>query len=119
MYKSVSELLIKAFQEFRNGEGGWNASQADFAAHVGIEASTMSTYILGRRKPEGANLHKLARVTGPRIYDAVGEPRPMPEDPRVRRIVDLAETLGEEDLQKLEIYLGQLSVGTAKSLPAT
>jgi transcriptional regulator with XRE-family HTH domain len=58
-----------------------------FARHFGIKQGSLSNYLAGQTEPNEENLHKLAAKIGPAVYDALGKPRPVPNDPVLRYVV--------------------------------
>lgn len=84
---AMSELMNETFLRWQLKRGR-PVSQAEFAKHIGIPATTLSPIITGQRLPRGANIHKLAAVAGPGIYDILEEPRRVPQDPIINQLLD-------------------------------
>ena len=97
----VSEFLTKKFLEYRE-EHGWQTSLNQFAKELLINNSTLSTWMRKERIPQGEHNYLLGERFGPEYYDIRGMPRPMPDFPLLKRIVNMAYydlDLNEEDLE--------------------
>lgn len=108
--EQVADFLERKFLEYRE-EHGWRVTLSEFSKYLGVNNSTLSTWMRKERLPQGDHNYLLGQKLGPEYYDARGIPRPMPDSPWLRRIVDLAfyGGLTEEDLEKTIIYMENLS----------
>jgi len=96
---NVADYLEREFLKFRE-ERGWKTTLTEFANYLGVNNSTLSTWMRKERLPQGDHNYLLGQKLGPEYYDVRQIPRPMPDTPWLRRIVDLAfyGGLTEEDL---------------------
>ena len=72
-----SRFFELKFLEWQHSQGG-RKNVEDFAIHLGIAQSTASSYMNGKRLPEGETLRKIANKLGLEVYDALELPRPNP-----------------------------------------
>jgi transcriptional regulator with XRE-family HTH domain len=73
-----NELLERYYLAWQQREGR-RKTVSDFAAHLGFAQTTVSSWLLGARKPEGENVKKLAQLIGMEVYDTLNEQRPDPD----------------------------------------
>lgn len=74
--------------ELHAGRAISDVTETAFARHLDIGHTNWSRYVSGMVRPAGENLHNMAQYYGPELYDLVGQPRPMPDDPDLRYIAD-------------------------------
>ncbi|MCW5876508.1 MAG: helix-turn-helix transcriptional regulator [Anaerolineales bacterium] len=55
---------------------GRRVTLTQFAKQIGISPALLSHYMNGIRKPTRENVHKIANLLGPEIYDILGHLRP-------------------------------------------
>jgi len=91
-------------------------SQNEFAKIMGVPSTSLSAWINAQRLPVGDNLHKLAQVMGPEVYDIAGEPRRMPDDPILEFIADRWHELSDEAKDKIQQVVTE---GAAQEQKAT
>lgn len=72
---NFAQFLEMKFLEWQQKEGG-RKTVADFAEYIGVAQTTASSYMNGKRKPDGENLRRIANVLGFQTYDLLGIPRP-------------------------------------------
>ncbi len=91
------------YDEFRKWEGRSKrkSSLSAFARYLGIPQASLSMYMSDSRLPEEENIDKLAAKLGPQIYDILGKPRRMPDDPRLRQIANSWHLLTDEQREEL------------------
>lgn len=106
----ADEETVTAFQEFmtdlymdfikRNKKR--KASDNDFARWLGVSSSTYNTWINNNRVPNLTNTMKIARRTGPRIYDILHYPRVISsDDMHLNFVMDNWLILGDEDKEQI------------------
>ena len=112
----VSEFLTQKFLEFREANG-WQTSLNEFIRELnkriggdvnGLNNSTFSTWMRKERIPQGEHNYMLGKLFGPEYFDVRGIPRPMPDFPLLKRIVNMAYydlDLNEEDLEATLGYM--------------
>ena len=83
--ESIQEFVNRKYIEFVNRKGRM-ASASEFARWLGVTNTNLSQWMSGNRKPTGVNVHRLAAKLGPVVYDLVGEPRRMPDDPGFQQV---------------------------------
>jgi transcriptional regulator with XRE-family HTH domain len=64
------------------------ASANEFAVWLDVSSTSLSQWMNGVREPVGKNIHKIADKLGLKVYDLLGEPRRMPDDPMLCEIVE-------------------------------
>lgn len=96
--KKFSEYLNKqrVIASFKKGH---TVSQSEMARDIGIPQGSLSQYENGTRLPNEENRIKLANYLGPEVYEILGAPVMMPDDPMLNRIVYAWHKLSP-DLQK-------------------
>lgn len=72
-FVEFSEWLEAEFIKWR---GGSRAGVTDFARHLGVKQQQLSDWLLGKYKPRGENVARLAEKLGPEVYEALGLARP-------------------------------------------
>jgi transcriptional regulator with XRE-family HTH domain len=102
-----ADFLVQRFVDYRQREG-WNKSQAEFADWLGVNNSTLSTWMLGRRVPTGNHIHTLAQKLGPEVYDLLGEPRRTPDDPVLQKWIGLFYSIPSGQQESVVDFLGEL-----------
>lgn len=70
-----SQFFEMKYLEWQTKQGG-RKTVSEFAEWLGIAQTTASTYMHGKRKPEGDTLIRLSEKLGIEIYDSLGLPRP-------------------------------------------
>jgi transcriptional regulator with XRE-family HTH domain len=75
---NFSQYLELKFIEWQHQAGG-RKTVADFAAYLGVAQTTASSYMNGKRTPEGDTLKKIADKLGYDVYDVLNIPRPDPD----------------------------------------
>lgn len=91
------QFLEMKFLEWQQDSGG-RKTVLEFAKHIGVSQSTISTWWNGDRIPEGVNVQKLARVLGLEVYDALNLPRP---DENLHYVQKAWERLSPEERRTL------------------
>ena len=103
----VIDLLNDAHIEYQ-AQVRRPVSQSEFCRHTGIAQTSYSSWINGLRLPAGDNVHRLADLFGPLIYDIVGEPRRMPGDSQLKRIAEnwyaMPGEIRDDIMQTVEQY---------------
>lgn len=92
-----SVLLERKFLQWQI-DIGERKSQADFAKLIGVSRASLTMWMNGDHLPERDNVHKVAKVLGNEVYDALGIPRP---NPYLQKINQLFEHLSPEHQKKL------------------
>ena len=92
-----SQFFEMKYLEWQTKQGG-RKTVSEFAKWLGIAQTTASTYMSGKRKPEGDTLIRLSEKLGIEIYDSLGLPRP------------------DEDLYYLQIIWSELSSKARRQL---
>ena len=97
--KKFSEFLIRArmLEGFKHNR---TVSQSEMARKIGIPQGSLSQYENGTRLPNEDNRIKIANYFGPEVYEILGAPVMMPEDPLLTRIVYAWKKL-TPDMQKI------------------
>ena len=72
-------------------------SQAEFARKLGINEQLFNNYINGKRRPEGENVEKLAKL-GTEIYDLLGLRRP---DPLLDKLIEAYDAASPEEKEEI------------------
>jgi len=72
------QYLELKFLEWQHEKGG-RKTVGEFAEYLGIAQSTASSYMNGKRIPEGETLRYIAIKLGIEVYDVLGLPRPDPD----------------------------------------
>jgi len=78
---------------------GHTISQSEMARLIGIPQGSLSQYENGTRLPNEDNKYKLGNYFGPEVYEILGGPVMMPDDPLLSRIVYAWRKI-QPDLQK-------------------
>lgn len=73
--KNFSQFLEMKYLEWQQKQGG-RKTLTEFAIFLGVAQNTMSSYLKGKRKPEGEIIRKLAEKLGLETYDVLGVPKP-------------------------------------------
>ena len=73
-----AQYLELKFIEWQHQVGG-RKTVLEFATYLGIAQTTASSYMNGKRIPEGETVNKLAEKLGMEIYDSLNLPRPDPK----------------------------------------
>ena len=96
--KKFSEFLNKArvIESFKKGH---TVSQSEMARLIGIPQGSLSQYENGTRLPNEENKYKLGNYFGPEVYEILGGPVMMPDDPLLRRVAHVWTKLNP-DMQK-------------------
>ena len=86
-------------------------SAAEFAKYLGVSNTSLSQWMNGQRLPTGNNVHMLAAKLGPEVYDILGQPRRMPDNPDIERIIqgyfEMNEAERQELLDFIEVVMGK------------
>jgi len=90
-----SKFFTLKFIEWQHSQGD-RKNVEDFAVYLGIAQSTASSYMNGKRLPEGEILRKISNILGLEVYDALDLPRPNPYLHIVNRLWDFIP----EEIQK-------------------
>jgi len=92
-----SVLLERKFLQWQI-DIGERKSQAEFAKLIGVSRASLTMWMNGDHLPERDNVHKIAKVLGNEVYDALDLPRP---NPYLQKINRLFERLSPEHQKKL------------------
>jgi hypothetical protein len=68
---------------------GKSPSQAAWAQHLGIRNTNLSQYVNNTRRPDAHQADLLAAKLGPEVYDRLGMPRRMPDNPDLHWLADV------------------------------
>ena len=98
--KEMEKFLAEEFEKERK-KRGWRFSQAQWSKLLGVSQQSLSQWMNGLRLPTGENVFILADKLGPRVYDILGEPRRMPDDPGAQKIIELYYSMNEKERQEL------------------
>jgi len=87
--KLVADLLNGAFLKWQMQLGA-PVSQNQWAKRIGVPNTSYSHWVNEIRLPTGDNIHRLAAepLIGYELYDVLEEPRRMPEDPELKKLMD-------------------------------
>ena len=113
----ISEMLMRGHLEYSR-KRGMVISQNEWCKVLGVPTTSYSQWINKLRLPVGNNIHKLAEVIGPEIYDALEVPRHMPDDPDLAWIASVWHHLTEEqqkDIVAMARNLARESEGKEKN----
>lgn len=81
-----SALIERKFLEWQLEVG--RKSQLEFAQLIGVSRASLTMWMNGTHFPEIDNVHKLAKVLGNEVYDALDLPRPNPYLQKVNQLFD-------------------------------
>lgn len=104
-FADISELLSFSYVAFTEWELSTKTripSQNDFAQWIGIPNTSLSVWINKVRTPTGKSIHVLAEKLGPDVYDALGQPRMMPNDKRLKKLAVNWFKLDERTKKQIE-----------------
>lgn len=73
-----SEWITQKFLEWQI-EQGKRKTIEEFADYIGVSRPIVSMWMNGKRTPSRDNIHLLAQIFGPEIYDILNLPRPDPD----------------------------------------
>lgn len=106
--QALGELLWEYWRKWE-GKQKRRTSQNDLARHLGVNPTSLSYWMSGTREPDLENKIKLGNKIGPRVYEVLGEPPRLPDNPAIRRLVDLGmdEDITDEDLEAVENFLNE------------
>lgn len=122
----IRDFLRDRYREYilrRVKEGDVSPSQTDFVGEISRKASdklgkpvvisvaSFNQWINGGRLPVGENVEYLAAVFGPVVYDILGKPRAMPDDPILKIVVDQWELLNESERDQLIQFINTVLEG--------
>lgn len=96
--KKFSEYLNR-MRVIESVKKGHTVSQSEMARLIGIPQGSLSQYENGTRLPNDENAIKLGDYFGPEIYEILGIPPRMPNDPLLRRVAASWMKL-QPDMQK-------------------
>lgn len=102
----IRDALNRAHVEYQLRQGK-PASQAEFARFLGVPETSYSAWINERRLPNGDNIYKLGEVLGSEFYDIMGLPPHMPNDPRLRQIVEIWKYLDDDKQDQVLGYINE------------
>jgi len=95
---------IIAYWQALDRKLGRRTSQNELAKELGnISPTTLSNLLNKVRLPNEENMHRLAARIGPKIYDILGVPARMPDDPFLHEVVELLydDQITEADRQEI------------------
>lgn len=116
----IKEYLREQYKNYivkQMKEGNISPSQSDFVQEISVTASrkldrpvmislaSFNQWLNGVRLPVGDNIEYLAAAFGPQVYDILGKPRVMPDDPILKAIVDQWDLLDEGEHDQLLVFL--------------
>ncbi len=119
----IKEYLRERYKEYimqQMKDGNVSPSQSEFVQTiseiasrklekpVSISVASFNQWINGVRLPVGDNIEYLAAAFGPQVYDVMGKPRVMPNDPILKLIVDDFELLDEEERDQLLQFINTI-----------
>lgn len=104
MSKEFEDFLQNAYLEYARKRGRMT-SAAEWAKYLGVSNASLSTWMNGIREPTGKNIHRLSDKLGPRVYDILGQPRLMPDDPDFNLMADLWFNSANDESKKQVIKI--------------
>ncbi len=102
--------------ELKSGRAISDVTESAFARYLDIAHTNWSRYVSGSVRPTGENLHNMAEYYGPELYDLVGQPRPMPDDPELRYVAERWPGLSESKKRRFLDFLRQDEDDSASGL---
>jgi transcriptional regulator with XRE-family HTH domain len=92
-----SALIERKFLEWQLSQQG-RRTQAEFATYLGVKRTSLTMWMNGDHLPEGDNVHKLAIVLGPEVYEVLDQE---PPNPYLYKITKVFPRLSPEHQQRL------------------
>lgn len=113
---TMEKFLETEFEKMRESKG-WRYSQAQWSKYLGVSHQSLNQWMNGLRLPTGDNVFALAAKLGPEIYDILGQPRRLPNNPVAQKIIEIYIELAPHDQKELEDFAESLQRDT-ESAPA-
>ena len=110
MNEELMEFLQHSFAEYV-AEKRRRVSLAEWARYLGVSNASLSQWMNGNREPTGDNVHLLAAKLGVKVYDLLGVPRLLPDNPSLVYITEnwysLSKDQQDEIMKMMEDYTNE------------
>ena len=98
---TMEKFLETEFEKMRESKG-WRYSQAQWSKYLGVSHQSLNQWMNGLRLPTGSNVFALAAKLGPQVYDILGQPRRVSDNPRIQRLNEIYPTLCKEKQKEID-----------------
>ena len=121
MNEEFMEFLQHSFADYV-AEKRRRVSLAEWARYLGVSNASLSQWMNGNREPSGDNVHALAAKLGVKIYDLLGVPRSMPDNPSLVYITEnwfsLTQDQKDEIMSTINGYINKETESDLGTQPA-
>ena len=95
--RELADFLNMKFIEYQV-EKRRRVSQKEWAnEYLGVTAASLSNWMLKSQLPRGPNVFALAAKLGLQVYDILGQPRRISDNPKIQRLNEIYPTLSKAD----------------------
>ena len=107
---TMEKFLETEFEKMRESKG-WRYSQAQWSKYLGVSHQSLNQWMNGLRLPTGDNVFALAAKLGLQVYDILGQPRRISDDPRIQRLNEIYPTLSKAKRQEIDDIINSAPEG--------
>ena len=87
-------------------------SQNEWASsYLGVKPGSLSTWMQAYTLPSDENAHKLFARYGNIVFDILGTPRRISDNPRIQRLNEIYPTLSEEERKEIDVIIDRHKEG--------
>ena len=109
--RELADFLNMKFIEYQV-EKRRRVSQKEWAnEYLGVTAASLSNWMLKSQLPKGTNVFALAAKLGLQVYDILGQPRRISDDPRIQRLNEIYPTLSKAKRQEIDDIINSAPEG--------
>ena len=109
--RELADFLNMKFIEYQV-EKRRRVSQKEWAnEYLGVTAASLSNWMLKSQLPTGTNVFALAAKLGLQVYDILGQPRRISDDPRIQRLNEIYPTLSKAKRQEIDDIINSAPEG--------
>ena len=109
--RELADFLNMKFIEYQV-EKRRRVSQKEWTnEYLGVTAASLSNWMLKSQLPRGTNVFALAAKLGPEIYDILGQPRRVSDNPKIQRLNEIYPTLCKEKQKEIDAIIDSAPEG--------